>query len=84
MNTQQPEIAPPIRRHPGCDSCNCEICFEDHNRLQDYFEKVFGLKNDWLSWYRRWLDENKIPSEVNGWASPEAFDKKNIEAFIKA
>ena len=73
----------PDRRHPNCKEPLCHACLEDHTALKYYFTEALNIPGqDWLGRYRMWLDENNIHAEANGWGSCEAFDPKNIEAFI--
>ncbi len=73
----------PVRRHPDCAKSDCEICLNDHESLAKYFQAKIGGCQDWLGAYRKWLDAETIPAEVNGWASRQAFDEKNVSAFIE-
>jgi hypothetical protein len=72
----------PVRRHPVCRRVACDECFEDHMLLQKYFEERLGRDKDWLGRYRRYLEDNDIPAEVEGWMSPQAFDRLNADAFV--
>lgn len=75
----------PTRRHPNCKDSNCSVCLDDHDKLLKYFQQRLGQPHqDFLRLYRKWLDDNEIPAEVNGWGSKEAFDPKNIELFVKS
>lgn len=40
-------------------------------------------RTDILCEYRRWLDANGIPAEVDGWPSPEAYNQQNVNAFVE-
>jgi len=85
VSEQKEQMNIPIRRHLDCNDDNCLICLQDHDYLDNYF--YHHLNNlcppkDWLGEYRKWLDENEIPSEINGWASRESFIEKNIARFI--
>lgn len=84
MTPEAQRIAIPIRRHIDCVWHECQICMSDHEALANYFEETIGYrtKTDWLGKYRQWLDANNIPAEVNGWASRQAFDPKNVKAFV--
>jgi hypothetical protein len=37
---------------------------------------------DLLRDYRKWLDEQDIRADVDGWPSPEAYYAVNIERFV--
>lgn len=76
-------LAAPVRRHHNCAESDCRTCLDDHQALADYLQEKIGGCQDWLGEYRKWLDANGIPAEVNGWASRQAFDEKNVSAFIK-
>ena len=39
-------------------------------------------RHDWLSEYRKWLDERSIPAETGGWPSEQAYDPINVGNFI--
>ena len=77
----------PMRRHPDCQQDRCEVCLADHGALSDYLEAMISPGSArhtcWLEEYRKWLDKHAIPAETHGWASREACDTINIEAFIK-
>lgn len=80
-------IAPPVRRHPGCENPRCRVCLEDHESLAQYIAfRVYGAEGgppeDWLARYRAYLDSHGIEAEENGWGSLQAFDPANIEAFV--
>ena len=76
-------LAAPVRRHPDCAESDCQTCLDDHQALADFIESKIGYSLDWLGEYRAYLDAKKIPAEVNGWASRQAFDEKNVSAFIE-
>ena len=78
-------LAAPVRRHPDCAESDCQICMTDHHYLGLYIGLKSGgsMLTDWLGKYRTWLDKKGIPAEVNGWASRQAFDEKNVSAFIE-
>lgn len=82
-NSQVSVLAAPVRRHPDCAESDCDVCLHDHNHLGLYIGLKCGgsLLTDWLGEYRKWLDKQGIPAEVNGWASRQAFDGKNVSAF---
>jgi hypothetical protein len=77
-------LAAPVRRHPDCAEDDCRTYLDDHTALAAYIQERIGGCNDWLMQYRKWLDAEGILAEVNGWASRQAFDEKNVSAFIKA
>ena len=76
-------LAAPVRRHPDCAESGCQTCLDDHQALADFIEAKIGYSRDWLGEYRAYLDAKHIPAEVNGWASRQAFDEKNVSAFIE-
>ena len=76
-------LAAPVRRHPDCAESGCQTCLDDHQALADFIESKIGYSRDWLGEYRAYLDAKHIPAEVNGWASRQAFDEKNVSAFIE-
>ena len=76
-------LTAPVRRHPDCAESVCQTCLDDHQALADFIEAKIGYSRDWLGEYRAYLDAKEIPAEVNGWASRQAFDEKNVSAFIK-
>ena len=78
-----PLLAAPVRRHPDCAESDCQTCLDDHQALADFIESKIGYSRDWLGEYRAYLDAKKITAEVNGWASRQAFDGKNVSAFIE-
>lgn len=52
-------------------------------RLEELTTQALLARLDMLSKYRRWLDQEGIPSEVEGWPSEEAYDETNILKFAE-
>jgi hypothetical protein len=74
----------PALRHKNCQDTECQACLEDHKRLEVHFANAINRRADWLGEYHGWLSDNGIKNETEfGWASSEAFDPKNIQAFIE-
>lgn len=53
-------------------------------RLEAEFRRQLKGNQDWLSEYRKWLDQNNIPAEnPDGWPTEDAYDPNNIGKFIQ-
>ncbi len=76
----------PTLRHPYCNIVSCNECFSDHQLLWDFLEEQLPEHNtDYLMNYRNWIDKKLGHTTETrwGWATPEVFEKKNIDAFVK-
>ena len=72
--------------HPNCQMSRCQFCLADHERLGHLLDELCHTSNkvDHLGKYHKWLSDNGIEPETEwGWATPEAFEDKNITAYVE-
>ena len=75
----------PELRHPNCTDTDCRICFEDHFYLDEYLEMKTGNDQvDHLSKLYTWMSRHGYAPETEwGWATPEAFTSRVIDAYAE-
>jgi len=74
----------PRNRHSMCPDEKCRICLADSMELRAYLEHETADTNaDHLGRYALFLDRKGIESDSGyGWFSDEAFNERNIIAYI--
>ena len=73
--------------HINCQDSKCHICLRDHLDLAELLDNLCNTDNriDHLGKLHLWMSKNGYVTETEwGWATPETFEKDNIEAYVNA